>query len=247
MKKLGIAPPDFHKVSVMIRSQLSLLALDWHRALGSRFDSTQIRPSHWPVALDFETHLAQLQAKLEKNEITAETMERDQQSQYLAPQQHAPYRTSFNHACVYFLLAEAAAREDIETAWAYLTQAAYITGSAIAGRNSYIGVDAETYDSEQQRKRSAKANRKIREYELVIKLLQENIPLKGFSDTTQAFNMIKSHLGEAIKFDSDLKFGADWERSVKRWLKCTPNGAKQNPVREEYLRLQASRHDHYVQ
>lgn len=247
MKKSGIAPPDFQKVSVMIKSQLSLLALDWHGVLGSRFDSTQSRPSHWPMALDFETHLAQLQAKQENDEITAETMEKDQQLQYLNPQQHAPFRTSFNHACVYLLLAEAAAQEDTQTAWAYLTQAAYITGSAVAGRNCYIGVDAEIYDNEKQRERSAKANKNIREHELVIKLLKENIPSLGFSGITQAYHMIKSHLREAIHSDGTLDFGKDMERTVKRWLKPNPNKTKQNPIFEEYSRLQASRHDYYQQ
>lgn len=246
MKQYVIAPPEFPKICAMIKGQLSLTAADWYGALGSRFDSTKTRPSNWPVTLDFENHLAQIQAKLKNGGITAETMEKDQQLQHLNPQQHAPFRTSFNHACVYLLLAEAAAQEDTQTAWAYLTQAAYITGSTVAGRNCYIGVDAEIYDNEKQRERSAKANKNIREYELIIKLLNKNIPPLGFSGITQAYNMIKSHLKEAIESDGSLKFGANMERTVKRWLKHNPQKNKQNPVREEYMKLQAS-HDNYYE
>lgn len=223
------------KIEQSIHEARNVLAILLHRIF-SRFS--------------IEEHLNKVWADILDGKINSRTMADDLQG-IINPQKNPPYKINFSHACVYAALAIDSQERNRELeSWAFIAQAKYHAGLAVAGIGAYLGVDSEAVLSDRARKGGiAKEEGYDFDKREIISILSSP-PVDGWCSEKEALEVVKELLSKRIKenrrikgvqrFKLDPDDYNDFERKLKRWINIDKtkqrNGKKQGLIRLVYER-----------
>lgn len=199
---------------------------------------------------NIEEHLRKVREDISVKKINAKKMAEEIDST-IFPDRSPPYRVHFSHACIYTGLAMDSKENDRELdSWAFIAQARYHAGLAMAGISTYLGVDPEAVLADRAKKGGeAKAASYKLDQDEVMRILSSP-PVDGWCSEEQAIGIVKELLSKKIKenlrakdaqrFKLDPEDPKDFERKIRGWIKLDKarqrEGKRQRLVRLVYER-----------